>query len=136
SGFIGQSQRCCSLASCAQCSGAVLLRTEMRIAEIVGSEWLDSCKRLRSIPLRAALGASSDTEYIVLARRSIATAGFRYWADSVLNLTKAPGMARMRSGLVMLTALLLLSGSVAVAQPAPCAVDVKKLCAGIRPGEG
>ena len=42
----------------------------------------------------------------------------------------------MRSGLVMLTALLLLSGSVAVAQPAPCAVDIKKLCAGIRPGEG
>jgi hypothetical protein len=49
----------------------------MRIAEIVGSEWLGCCKSLRSTPLRAALGASSDTEYIVLARRSIATAGFR-----------------------------------------------------------
>ena len=44
-------------------------------------------------------------------------------------------MAAMRSGLVMLTALLL-SGSVAMAQPAPCAGDIKKLCAGIQPGEG
>ena len=45
SGFIGQSRRCCSLASCAQCSGTDLLRTEMRIAEDVGSEWLGCCKR-------------------------------------------------------------------------------------------
>src|ERR1700716_425479 len=45
SGFIGQSQRCCSLASCAQCSGTDLLRTEMRIAEGVRSEWLGCCKR-------------------------------------------------------------------------------------------
>lgn len=43
-------------------------------------------------------------------------------------------MAGMRFGLVMLTALL--SGSVAVAQPAPCAGDIKTLCAGIQPGEG
>src|SRR4249919_2936360 len=45
SGFIGQSQRCCSLASCAQCSGTDLLRTEMRIAEGVGSERLGCCRR-------------------------------------------------------------------------------------------
>jgi hypothetical protein len=45
-------------------------------------------------------------------------------------------MAGMRSGLVILTALLL-SGSVAVAQQAgPCAGDIKTLCAGIKPGEG
>jgi hypothetical protein len=44
-------------------------------------------------------------------------------------------MAGMRSGLVTMTALLL-SGSIAVAQQAPCASDIKKLCAGIQPGEG
>ena len=45
-------------------------------------------------------------------------------------------MTRMQSGLVILTALLL-SGSVAVAQLAgPCSGDIKKLCAGIQPGEG
>jgi len=45
-------------------------------------------------------------------------------------------MARMRSGLIILTALLL-SGSVAVAQAGkPCASDIKALCAGIQPGEG
>jgi hypothetical protein len=43
-------------------------------------------------------------------------------------------MAGMRSGLVILTALLL-SGSAAMAQQA-CAGDIKKLCAGIKPGEG
>jgi hypothetical protein len=45
-------------------------------------------------------------------------------------------MAGMRSGLVILTALL--SGSVAVAQQAgkPCASDIKTLCSGIGPGEG
>ena len=42
----------------------------------------------------------------------------------------------MRSGFVILTALLL-SGSAAVAQARkPCAADIKKLCAGIQPGEG
>ena len=46
-------------------------------------------------------------------------------------------MTGMRSGLVILTALLL-SGSAAVAQQAgkPCAADIKTLCAGIQPGEG
>jgi hypothetical protein len=46
-------------------------------------------------------------------------------------------MAGMRSGFVVLGALLL-SASVAVAQQAgrPCAGDIKKLCAGIQPGEG
>jgi len=45
-------------------------------------------------------------------------------------------MAGMRYGLVMLTALLL-SGSGAVAQQTKvCAGDIKKLCAGIQPGEG
>lgn len=44
-------------------------------------------------------------------------------------------MAGMRSGLVMLTALLL-SGSGAVAETKVCAGDIKKLCAGIQPGEG
>ena len=46
-------------------------------------------------------------------------------------------MARMRSGVVVLAALLL-SGSVAVAQQAgkPCTGDIKKMCAGIKPGEG
>ena len=44
-------------------------------------------------------------------------------------------MAGIRSGLVI---LMLLSGSVAVAQQAgkPCADDIKTLCAGIQPGEG
>jgi hypothetical protein len=42
----------------------------------------------------------------------------------------------MRSGLLIL-AVLLLSGSCAMAQSGnPCAGDVKKLCAGIQPGEG
>jgi len=46
-------------------------------------------------------------------------------------------MAGMRSGLVLLTALLL-SCSVAVAQQAgkPCAGDIKTLCPGVQPGEG
>ena len=46
-------------------------------------------------------------------------------------------MAGMRSGLVMITGLIL-SGSVALAQQAgnPCASDIKTLCAGIQPGEG
>lgn len=46
-------------------------------------------------------------------------------------------MAGMQSGLVILT-VLLLSGSVAVAQQAgkPCAGDIKTLCAGVQPGEG
>ena len=46
-------------------------------------------------------------------------------------------MARIRSGLVVLAALLL-SGSAAVAQQAgkPCAGDIKTLCAGVQPGEG
>lgn len=46
-------------------------------------------------------------------------------------------MARIRSGVVVLAALLL-SGSAAVAQQAgaPCAGDIKTLCAGIQPGEG
>ena len=46
-------------------------------------------------------------------------------------------MTAMRSGLVILTALLL-SGSAALAQQAgkPCAGDIKTLCAGIQPGEG
>ena len=47
-------------------------------------------------------------------------------------------MVGIRSGLAILTALLLLSGSVAVAQQAgkPCAGDIKTLCAGVQPGEG
>jgi hypothetical protein len=45
-------------------------------------------------------------------------------------------VAEMQSGFVILTALLL-SGSAAVAQAGkPCADDIKKLCAGIQPGEG
>jgi hypothetical protein len=46
-------------------------------------------------------------------------------------------MAARPSGLVILTTLFL-SGSDAVAQQAgePCAGDIKKLCAGIQPGEG
>src|SRR5712692_9800017 len=58
SGFIGQSQRCCSLASCAQCSGADLLRTEMRIAEGVRSEWLGCCKRLLRDELNISEGSA------------------------------------------------------------------------------
>ena len=56
---------------------------------------------------------------------------------SFLNLIEEFKMSGMRSGLVILTALLL-SGSVAVAQQAgkPCAGDIKTLCAGIQPGEG
>ena len=46
-------------------------------------------------------------------------------------------MARMRSRLIILAALLL-PGSVAVAQQEskPCAGDIKTLCVGIQPGEG
>jgi hypothetical protein len=46
-------------------------------------------------------------------------------------------MTGLRSGLVVLTALLL-SGSVAAAQQVgkPCASDIKTLCTGIQPGEG
>jgi hypothetical protein len=46
-------------------------------------------------------------------------------------------MTGMRSGLVILTALLL-SGSAALAQQTgkPCAGDIKTLCAGIQPGDG
>jgi len=46
-------------------------------------------------------------------------------------------MAGMRSGFVILTALLL-SSSVAVAQQSgkPCTGDIKKLCADVKPGEG
>src|SRR5881275_3225332 len=47
-------------------------------------------------------------------------------------------MAGTRSGLVIMTALLLLWDSVALAQQAgkPCVSDIKTLCAGIQPGEG
>src|SRR5690242_9252048 len=52
------------------------------------------------------------------------------------SLSRKSKVARMRSGFVVLTALLL-SGSAAVAQAGkPCADDIKKLCAGIQPGEG
>ena len=67
-------------------------------------------------------------------RRSSAAAGSRVLSQSApLNLTEVG----MRSGPVIL-AVLLLSGSVAVAQQAgkPCAGDIKTLCAGIQPGEG
>ena len=71
-------------------------------------------------------------------RRSGAAAGFRILPDPpFLNFTEEPKMTGMRSGLVILTALLL-SGSAAVAQQAgkPCAGDIKTLCVGIQPGEG
>src|SRR3954464_1194236 len=53
------------------------------------------------------------------------------------DVTEETKMAGMRSGLVIMTALLL-SGSVALAQQAgnPCASDIKTLCGGIQPGEG
>jgi hypothetical protein len=53
------------------------------------------------------------------------------------NLIKESQMAGTRSGFVILTALLL-SASAAVAQQSgrPCAGDIKKLCADIKPGEG
>ena len=44
-------------------------------------------------------------------------------------------MGGMRSGIVILTALLL-SGSVAMAEQGPCATDIATLCAGVKPGEG
>jgi hypothetical protein len=58
-------------------------------------------------------------------------------AKPSLNLIEESKMAEMRSGHIILTALLL-SGSVAVAQQAgkPCAGDIKTLCAGIQLGEG
>jgi len=58
-------------------------------------------------------------------------------AKPSLNLIEESKMAGMRSGHIILTALLL-SASVAVAQQAakPCAGDIKTLCAGIQPGEG
>src|SRR5262249_51612721 len=57
--------------------------------------------------------------------------------DRLLDLTEEPKMTTMRSGLVILAALLL-SGSAAVAQQTgkPCAGDIKTLCAGIQPSEG
>ena len=47
-------------------------------------------------------------------------------------------MAGMRFGLVMLAALLLSSSATLAQQPSgnPCAGDIKKLCAGIQPGDG
>jgi hypothetical protein len=58
-------------------------------------------------------------------------------AKPSLNLIEESKMAGMRSGHIILTALLL-SGSAAVAQHSgkPCAGDIKALCAGIQPGEG
>ena len=46
-------------------------------------------------------------------------------------------MTRMRSGLIIVAAMLL-SGSAAMAQQAgnPCAPDIKTLCTGVAPGEG
>ena len=71
--------------------------------------------------------------------RSGAAAGFRILPDPpFLNFTEESKMTGMRTGLAILTSLLLLSGSAAVAQQAgkPCAGDIKTLCAGIQPGEG
>ena len=56
-------------------------------------------------------------------------------AKPCLNLIGESKMAGMRSGPIILTALLL-SVSVAEAQQKPCASDIKALCAGIQPGEG
>jgi hypothetical protein len=58
-------------------------------------------------------------------------------AKPSLNLIEESKMAGMRSGHIILTALLL-SASAAVAQQAgkPCAGDIKTLCAGIQPGQG
>jgi hypothetical protein len=69
--------------------------------------------------------------------RRIATALSTVSAFAILS--EESKMAGIRSGLAIWTALLLLlSGPVAVAQQAgkPCAGDIKKLCAGIQPGEG
>ena len=71
-------------------------------------------------------------------RSSVARPTFGYCPDPpFLKFTEEPKMTGMRSGLVILTALLL-SGSAAVAQQAgkPCAGDIKTLCAGIQPGGG
>ena len=61
----------------------------------------------------------------------------RYDLHAFFNLIEESEMAGLRSGLVILTALLL-SGSVALAQQTgkPCAGDIKTFCAGIQPGEG
>src|SRR4051794_32821430 len=66
SGFIGQSQRCCSLASCARCSGTDLLRTEMRIAEGVGSEWLGCCKRFFRAELNIRKARHGEGQFWVI----------------------------------------------------------------------
>jgi hypothetical protein len=89
--------------------------------------------------MRSALGPPcamlcSIFSGVVLARRP----GFGYLLDPpFFDLTKDRKMAGTRSGLVIMTALLL-SGSVALAQQTtnPCASDIKTLCAGIQPGEG
>jgi hypothetical protein len=54
-----------------------------------------------------------------------------------LNHTGESEMAAIRSGVVILAALLL-SGSATMAQQSdlPCAGDIKKLCTDIKPGEG
>ena len=45
-------------------------------------------------------------------------------------------MAGMRSGLVVLTALLLSDSATVAQQAGNCASDIKRHCAGIQPGEG
>jgi hypothetical protein len=101
-------------------------------------------KRLEALPPKCATFARYALRHLhkpLVAsqrRRSGAAAGFRILPNPpFLNFTEEPKMTGTRSGLVILTALLL-SGSAVVAQQAgkPCAGDIKTLCAGIQPGEG
>jgi hypothetical protein len=58
SGFIGQSQHCFSLASCEQCSGTDLLRTEMSRAEGGGTERLARRKGFLGAELNISDGSA------------------------------------------------------------------------------
>src|SRR5215831_8311811 len=81
SGFIGQSQHCSLLASCGHCAGTDLPRTEMRIAEGVGSEWLGCCKRF------LAFGVTDISWYAkpTVAGGSVSQRGKRRFSDADLE---------------------------------------------------
>src|SRR5467141_654692 len=90
SGFIGQSQRCCSLASCAQCSGTDLLRTEMRIAEGVRSEWLGCCKRFVRAELNIRKARHGEGQFWVKNGSVRARAARPFYPQRTKSLRDSP----------------------------------------------
>src|SRR5436309_2442487 len=91
--------------------------------------------------MRSAVGPPLRDALLHLHACSVSAASFSrrpaYPDPPFFDLTEEPKMAGMRSGLVIMTALLL-SDSVVLAQQAgkPCASDIKTLCVGIQHGEG